>query len=245
MGANPTFPSIDTITSTENLRTIDEKVASIPRQRHSLELNSIPLTDDLEACFRDLRCLYTFFNPNGTRRQADTGLCSDMLYLIKRELMSISHGTGNYQIQQDASFAHAALILIELCFRSCTIFAGVVDIFVARLQASLRQVLHHGSDQSIHSAKVKSTFWALCVGGIAATNRPERAWFTTKIVPFIVLLGLEEWSDAENVLEEILWHRGWNLPYREFWAEVSHLTQSLFCQDENKVLTECNPSLQP
>ena len=106
--------------------------------------------------------------------------------------MFISHGTGDDQIQRDAGYAHAALMLIEICFRATPIIGGIIDTLVARLQASMEQVLDSFSYGSIDRANAKSTFWALCVGGIAAVNRPERAWFMSAVVPFCVLLDLKQ-----------------------------------------------------
>ncbi|KAL5366673.1 hypothetical protein BJX96DRAFT_44540 [Aspergillus floccosus] len=63
--------------------------------------------------------------------------------------------------------------------------------------------------------------WVLMLGGIAAENMPERAWYVSILRQAACENGVASWADMRNVLSNILW---WDIacdqPGHNLWLEV-------------------------
>ena len=119
--------------------------------------------------------------------------------------------------------SHAAAILVEVCFRGVGINAGIVDTLLVRLKGALELALNDEwwRLRENGDGKRRTLFWAFCIGGIAAVRRSEGAWFVAQTARFAGLLNVSVWKEAENILEGVLWHSVWSLPYKAFWNDVN------------------------
>ena len=51
----------------------------------------------------------------------------------------------------------------------------------------------------------KTLIWMLVLGGIAATDTPERKWYVQNLAAVSAALKIEEWEDVEEELGAYLW----------------------------------------
>ncbi|EAW10954.1 uncharacterized protein ACLA_065880 [Aspergillus clavatus NRRL 1] len=94
---------------------------------------------------------------------------------------------------------------------------------LARLGRLIQEVLHTPDAASIwsHPHAQLALLWVLTLGGIAATNQPERDWFVRTLGQAAAHAQVYAWSDLKRVLEFMLWYdvacdqAGYTL-----WAEV-------------------------
>ncbi len=65
--------------------------------------------------------------------------------------------------------------------------------------------------------------WVLMLGGIAALDKPVRAWFESQLALLIKKMGID-WNAAEEILGTFLWLDGFcGTSGRDLWAEVESL----------------------
>lgn len=65
------------------------------------------------------------------------------------------------------------------------------------------------------------SLWMLVVGGIAALEKLERAWFVSRLVDFVRRWNIYDWGKVENVLESYLWlDSACGQGGRRLWSEV-------------------------
>jgi hypothetical protein len=70
--------------------------------------------------------------------------------------------------------------------------------------------------------------WMLVLGGIAATDKPQRPWFVSQLALVTRKLDIIDWGGIEDILESFLWlesacgHGG-----RELWGEAAVASYSL------------------
>jgi hypothetical protein len=78
-----------------------------------------------------------------------------------------------------------------------------------RLAHLLQETLQETPDATslwTHPQAQVALLWALTLGGIAAENRPERAWFVQTLSQAAVNNGIYSWSELKSVLEFMLWY---------------------------------------
>jgi hypothetical protein len=78
-----------------------------------------------------------------------------------------------------------------------------------RLAHLLQETLQQTPDATslwTHPQAQVALLWALTLGGIAAENRPERAWFVQTLSQAAVNNGIYSWSELKSVLEFMLWY---------------------------------------
>jgi hypothetical protein len=180
---------------------------------------------DVSDAFVDLRRLVRILNSSShiQRQEMENIWYSDMVYSLKRRLVSLSNAVGNRRTQTthiEVPCCTAALILIEVCFRGIGLDSRIIGRFVTRQRTLMEPLLADVSLILTSPAKVRALLWALCISGIAAEKRPERQWFVTQLVWFCSLLEINHWRDMEAVLNDVLWQPGWELPYTVLWDEV-------------------------
>jgi hypothetical protein len=180
---------------------------------------------DVYDVFVDLRRLARILNSSSyiQRQEMDNIWYSDMVYSMKRKLVSLSNAVGDRRTQTtpiEAPCCTAALILIEVCFRGIGLDSRIIQIFVTRQRTLMEPLLADVSLILTSPAKARALLWALCISGTAAERRPERQWFVTQLVWLCSLLEINHWRDMEAVLNDVLWQPGWEIPYTVLWDEV-------------------------
>jgi hypothetical protein len=74
---------------------------------------------------------------------------------------------------------------------------------IIRMQAALH-VSYLESTWSSEDA-VRVLLWVLVIGGIAARDLPERAWFVATLRRITLCSGLSTWQDLKQALKLMLW----------------------------------------
>ena len=63
--------------------------------------------------------------------------------------------------------------------------------------------------------------WMLVLGGIAASDKPERPWFVSQLALIVRRLDITEWGSIEDTLESFLWlESACGQGGRELWDEA-------------------------
>lgn len=63
--------------------------------------------------------------------------------------------------------------------------------------------------------------WMLVLGGIAASDKPERPWFVSQLALIVRRLDIIEWNSIEDTLESFLWlESACGQGGRELWDEA-------------------------
>jgi hypothetical protein len=63
-------------------------------------------------------------------------------------------------------------------------------------------------------------FWTLFLGGYAALNRPERAWFVDHLAKMGKEKKFGDFGDAKAVLVRVLYQEVLEIPLKVLWKEV-------------------------
>lgn len=117
----------------------------------------------------------------------------------------------------------AALIYLECCVREIHPRSRIVEALVAKLWASLLQLVGPESSSSDNSSTPEGRllFWALVVGTAASIDQSEHAWFVTHLRAQCATLGVRCWADAEEIVRKVLWPEGASELTRALeWNEV-------------------------
>lgn len=185
--------------------------------------------EEVSNLFVELRHLADIFASDHYLKlpEMDRILYSDWVYSVKRRLLSLSkisedNVTTNKQVE--AACCTTALIVVEVCFRGIRPDSRVVQGFVTRQLALIQVILRDISFIMASPSAAKALLWALFVSGCASQRSEERHWFVTQLAWFCWLLDLDSWQDVEPVLSGVLWHSGWDIPYRAFWIDVKSTT---------------------
>ncbi|CAI7596598.1 unnamed protein product [Penicillium glandicola] len=147
-------------------------------------------------------------NPNSTH---DVSLLADQRNLTQHTLLCLSPASDLHTFFSHPT--HAATY--EACRLAALIF-GVGVLFpipaqntplntLARLIRSL--LLQPSSSQVWSSPTTRlSLIWVLTLGGIAANDTPERAWFASALGDIARRTGLNSWASIKSVLASMLWY---------------------------------------
>jgi len=144
---------------------------------------------------------------------------SDKLLLTEFKLLALSKSPTSSKLL--ASTCMAAIMFLDRYLRGISFNARIMDRFVARLQASMNDVLDTISPFDIDVKIVRIVLWILYVGGTAAEKKPERAWFVTHLSYFCDSMQLNNWEDAKRTLQSFLWPSDWEECGGFLWEEVS------------------------
>ncbi|PYH43611.1 uncharacterized protein BP01DRAFT_95096 [Aspergillus saccharolyticus JOP 1030-1] len=158
----------------------------------------------------------------------DYSLLSDQRNLVHYHLLSLPAVSqferfDNYQPHE---------IMYEICRLAGLIFGvGVVlplqaqSAPFARLARLIQEALHiHKAPFSWdHPQAHIALFWVLILGGIAAEDQPERAWYVELLSQVAGSHGIRTWDEARKVLRVMLWYdRACERAGRKLWLEVKH-----------------------
>lgn len=143
---------------------------------------------------------------------------SDRLLLTEFKLVALSRSPASSKLV--ASTCVAAIMFVDKHLRGINFNARIMDRFVARLQASMNEALDTISPFDIDVEMARIVLWILYVGGTAATQKPERAWFVAHLSCFCSSMHINTWEDAKQILESFLWPSDWEKCGCCLWEEV-------------------------
>ncbi|TVY83616.1 Cryptochrome-1 [Lachnellula suecica] len=143
---------------------------------------------------------------------------SDKLLLAEVTLLALSKNPSSSKLL--TSTCMAAIIFLDKHLRGITFNARIMERFVARLQVSMNDVLSIISPFEIDVKTARIMLWILYVGGVAAEEKIERAWFVTHLSYICDSLQLNNWKDAKQILESFLWPLEWETDRARLWEEV-------------------------
>lgn len=177
-----------------------------------MRLCKIGFTADLAEVFQAMKAyisvLETFQEEQYSTTEPDMCRISNQRNLVQFHLLSLPPA-GEF----DENFRQSYPVY-EACRLAGLIFAVGVTFplpvqrapfipLVERLQAEL-QASELESTWSSRGA-VRVLVWVLMMGGIAATGRPERAWFVATLHRVTVSSGVSGWRELKLALESMLW----------------------------------------
>ncbi|EHA25923.1 hypothetical protein ASPNIDRAFT_212853 [Aspergillus niger ATCC 1015] len=156
----------------------------------------------------------------------DYSLISDQRNLTQYTLLSLPAAS-----QLDGFAAYKPHEIIYEACRLAALIYGVGVVFplpyqstplgqLAKLIQNVLQISDLASTWSHPQARI-ALFWVLVLGGIAADDRPERAWFVHVLSQAAASHGIRSWVDARKLLGLMVWSdRACDRPGSDLWAEV-------------------------
>ncbi|XRM43434.1 hypothetical protein ABZX51_006610 [Aspergillus tubingensis] len=156
----------------------------------------------------------------------DYSLISDQRNLTQYTLLSLPAAS-----QLDGFSAYKPHEIIYEACRLAALIYGVGVVFplpyqstplgqLAKLIQNVLQISDLASTWSHPQARI-ALFWVLVLGGIAADDRPERAWFVHVLSQAAASHGIRSWVDARKLLGLMVWSdRACDRPGSDLWAEV-------------------------
>jgi hypothetical protein len=120
----------------------------------------------------------------------------------------------------------------EAC-RTCALIYGIAVIFpvsnvynlVQNLASRLQESLMYLDVESCELSLSALYLWILVLGGIAASDGPERTFFVVHLESIVMKYQICEWSGVEEILQKFLWLESACGPGgRALWAEVMKST---------------------
>jgi len=172
-------------------------------------LQSIGATSQMAEAFQAVHAYISIIKANPTSVR-DVSLLADQRNLTQHTILSLAPAADLHTF---FSLTHAATY--EACRLAALIF-GVGVLFpipaqntplnnIARL---IQDVLHQPTSSELWSAPSTRMplIWILTLGGIAANDTPERAWFVSALADIMAQTGLRTWPSLKAVLESMLWY---------------------------------------
>jgi hypothetical protein len=90
-----------------------------------------------------------------------------------------------------------------------------------KLSSSLKKVVDESKLDPCWQMRPKTLLWILVLGGIAATNAPERIWYVQKLSALSISLGFPDWDEVAEELGTYLWlESACEVGGRLLWMEV-------------------------
>lgn len=140
----------------------------------------------------------------------DESLLADQRNLTQYTLLSLPRSTDlrTYYSHPHESATYEACRLAALIFAVGVIFPiPEPNTPLPRLATELQAALQSPASETLWtSPKTRiPLIWVLVLGGIAATNTPERPFFVSALTESARRSGLASWADVKRVLEMMLW----------------------------------------
>ncbi|KAF9895243.1 hypothetical protein FE257_000145 [Aspergillus nanangensis] len=201
---------------------------SLDAERHFGHLRQIGLTSDLIETYHAMHVYTTIVEGHlqNNPLAIDESLLADQRNLVHFKILSLPtasqiDGFNGYQNNE---------IIYEACRLAGLIFSvGVIlplpaqSSPLAQLATLIKALMQFFNTPAIWShphARV-TLLWVLTLGGIAAENMPERAWYVSLLRQSARQNCVSSWSDLRSVLGMILWwDTACDLPGRNLWSEV-------------------------
>jgi hypothetical protein len=198
-------------------------------ERRYGHLQQLGLTPELIDVYQAMH-IYTGIVDGHLRKnpsKIDEALLADQRNLVHHTMLSIptasqSDGFSGYNNNEE--------IIYEACRLAGLVFSvGVILPLPAQSTpltqlATLIKALMQFFNPAIvwsHPHARMTLLWVLMMGGIAAENTPERAWYVSTLRQAACENGVASWADMRKVLSNILW---WDIacdqPGHRLWLEL-------------------------
>jgi len=168
--------------------------------------------------FLDLRDLAELDRQEPKSSQNNAIQDSDRLLLTELKLVTLAKNPNSNELV--SSTCIATIIFLDNHLRGVSFNARIMDRFVFRLQSSMNAVLDTISPFDIDIKIARIVLWILYVGGAAAENKSERAWFVTHLSYFSDSLQIDSWENLREILQSFLWPLDWEQCGILLWEEV-------------------------
>jgi hypothetical protein len=189
-------------------------------------LCKIGFTTELAEVFQAMKAYISIVEEHQEGSTIDPDMCriSNQRNLVQYHLLSIPSAA---QFDQEFRQSHP---VYEMCRLSGLIFGiGVIfplpdytaplSTLIRLLQAELQQSNLESNWSSPDAVSV--LIWVLTLGGIAATDMPERTWFVAALGRFTADSGLSKWRHLKQVLGLMLWlDSACDSAGQQLWDEV-------------------------
>ncbi|RAL11920.1 uncharacterized protein BO97DRAFT_443623 [Aspergillus homomorphus CBS 101889] len=191
-------------------------------------LREIGFTSEMVEVFYGMQAYIKLVESHMTTQHCnpDYSLLSDQRNLVHYNLLSLPALSSfdrfsDYQPHE---------IMYEICRLAGLIFGvGVVlplqaqSAPLAQLATFIQEALYISKSPFSwdHPQARTALFWVLFLGGIAAEDRPERAWYVELISQVAGSHGIYTWDEARKILRVMLWYdRACERGGRKLWLEV-------------------------
>lgn len=172
-------------------------------------LQDIGATSEMAEAFQAAHTYVTIIRTNPTSVR-DVSLLADQRNLTQHTLLSVAPAADLHAF---FSLLHAATY--EACRLAALIF-GVGVLFpipaqntpLHRLARLIQAVLHQPNASELWSSPATRLplIWILTLGGIAASDTPERVWYTSALRDIMYRTNITTWPSLKAVLESMLWY---------------------------------------
>jgi hypothetical protein len=201
---------------------------AVPRAQKLGDVEDLPsLNNDLTNAFAALRHLASLY-PDRIHQDIEKKSQirhSDETYIIERKLLTLSNLAGARNIITGCCIA--AIIFIDNYIRGVDFNARLIGRLVARLQLSMGLILGDISLATAPTTTVRALLWIMCVGAMAAADRPERMYFVIHSLPLFQSLSIDSWDSAEDILKNFFWPTAWDADSTLLWSNVEKAQSSL------------------
>ncbi|CAG8253481.1 unnamed protein product [Penicillium salamii] len=172
-------------------------------------LQVIGATSEMAEAFQAAHTYVTIIKANPTSVR-DVSFLADQRNLTQHTLLSLAPASNLHAF---FSLSHSATY--EACRLAALIF-GVGVLFpipaqntpLHRLARLIQAVLHQPSASELWSSPATRLplLWILTLGGIAASDTPERVWYTSALRNVMSKTNIQTWPNLKAVLESMLWY---------------------------------------
>ncbi|CAG7944305.1 unnamed protein product [Penicillium olsonii] len=172
-------------------------------------LQTIGATSEMAEAFQAAHTYVTIIKANPTSVR-DVSLLADQRNLTQHTLISLAPASDLHAF---FSLTHSATY--EACRLAALIF-GVGVLFpipaqntpLHRLARLIQAVLHQPTASELWSSPATRfpLLWILTLGGIAASDTPERVWYTSALRDMTSKTNIHTWASLKAVLESMLWY---------------------------------------
>ncbi|RAH49419.1 uncharacterized protein BO95DRAFT_284167 [Aspergillus brunneoviolaceus CBS 621.78] len=191
-------------------------------------LREIGFTSEMLEVFYGMQAYIELVEAHVTTQHhnPDYSLLSDQRNRVHYNLLSLPAVSqfdrfANYQPHE---------VMYEICRLAGLIF-GVGVVLPLQAQSAPLSQLAKLIQEALHISKAPfswdhpqariALFWVLILGGIAAEDQPERAWYVELISQVAGSHGIHTWDEARKVLRVMLWYdRACERGGRKLWLEV-------------------------
>jgi hypothetical protein len=173
----------------------------------------------------------------GIKHISNLTILIDRRNLIQHRLMSLPKG-------DELNYGEVSSVCLYESIRNATIIFSVAVTFplpplmgiFRKLASVLKEILEESKFDPCWQLCPKTLLWILILGGIAALGTIERTWYVQNLVAISAALGLSNWEEVSDELDNYLWlNSACEAGGRMLWLEVMN----------DRVLQECDKASFP
>ena len=189
-------------------------------------LSLIGLQRKLVKALQELRQLsYLASSVQPTNIQKMDGVhFADRVYAVEHQLLVLSLADEQLGTPLEDFITRACSMAghtyIYLAVRQLMLNAPLFDTFTSQLKSSLDQPCYLLMWSKSHPVML---LWVVVVGGCAAIERPEWAWFVNQLLKVVLILKIATLDDLRRLLEQAAW---FEYPFKEsltvLWSETEY-----------------------